>query len=1035
MGRDTSFFTTIKEQVDLEDYLTKHLGVELVPDGPGRMAACCPFHEERTPSFKVSESEDGPWKRWYCYGSCQTGGTVIDAVMRAENYELAHEAAQYLNELYDLGLDMNSEAYKAFKRTVAETREGIERSRKDFSSDSRLAEFARNYLRNRGFSDETIDYFQLGIQPKTRRLSIPLLDKANHPVSIANRALFDKAPCQSCKQMVEAKEVQKRHFDAKKAEKNGEEPIDWRACPHCGAEGAKAKIAWLEGQAAKYKFLRDFDKTEFLYHQAGARKALKDEGVVGLFVVEGYADVWAGWQSGHKAIVAYNGAVMSEWQARQMVEMATRAEKPIILIPDFDSTGQHNIDPNIRKLRAVRDDVEVQVLWGVDRLTYREPGVDEDKRCKDIGEVLQHHGAEEVFRILRDQRRSAAEWMIRTLVEWRNPKTGEPFHSEHRQMQLVAEILSHEKTKVSLDHLVPYLAQQWEKKEEIIRQWFYSRLSEDNVTSYRHLFKDIKQARDEAREFLQDDNVIPLGFKGLDHCLPGGGVRPGQLSMLLGKSGTGKAQPLDAKVLTPAGYKPMGEIEIGDEVVDPEGGTARVQGVFPQGEREIYRLEFGNGGLTEVECDLEHLWKVRIAGGEWQVLTLREILERIDYRDGAVIADEEVVVPALLTVPGRSDRYRALSSASLWRAYPVGTKPAQCIKLDSDNELYVTDGGIVTHNTMLASQILAHMADTGTRSIIFSLEQAAKSLFSRLACQALDLSMSEVEELIARDDKEAEDQLAPVYETYKNMLILDNVPEAGKDAIAMTPQRIQAIIQEANMTHFKEQPATVVIIDHLGILDVDPDAPREIKGSEHAAVGFIMKRLFAVCKATNVFMLVLQQLPKEIPPGEPFGYDAGRGGSAQTDFCDFIFQVWRPEQKQGLSDEERVSLEGKYMLALGKNRHGPSTVEHLLFDKATLRIMPALQAPQPHEVNLDGPVIELEDGEAPSEEQEENKRSGGQAGASAESLGLLAEETDTLPEDNADLLAQAFGVKEISELDPEELDDIDLFDDGEEWLG
>ena len=35
MGRDTSFFTTIKEQVDLEDYLTKHLGVELVPDGPG----------------------------------------------------------------------------------------------------------------------------------------------------------------------------------------------------------------------------------------------------------------------------------------------------------------------------------------------------------------------------------------------------------------------------------------------------------------------------------------------------------------------------------------------------------------------------------------------------------------------------------------------------------------------------------------------------------------------------------------------------------------------------------------------------------------------------------------------------------------------------------------------------------------------------------------------------------------------------------------------------------------------------------------
>jgi len=1062
MGRDTSFFTTVKEQVDLEDYLTKHLGVELVPDGPGRMAALCPFHEEDTPSFKVEESRDGPWKRWYCYGSCGTGGTVIDAVMRAENYELPHEAVQHLNELYDLGLDMNSEAYEAFRRTVAETKQGIERTRQELDSDKKEAGFARSYLKRRGFNEETIEHFQLGVDlsaARGGRLSIPLIDKANHPVSIANRALFDSADCKACGAQVQAKEMVKQRFQAKKAEEKGERAPDWKRCPSCGAEGSKAKLAWLVEQHPKYKYLREFDKAQFLYHQNEARRALKDESVIGLFVVEGYADVWSGWQSGHPAIVAYNGSVMSEWQAEEMVELATHSGKPIILVPDFDATGAANVDANIRKLRAVREDVEVQVVWGVDRLTYREPGVDEDKRCKDLGDVLQHHGEKEVDRILREQRRSAAEWMIRELVEKRNPKTDEPFHSEQRQMQLVAEILSHEKTKVSLDHLIPYLAQRWHKTEEIVRQWFYSNLSEDNVSSYRHLFKGIQQAREEAREFLADDNVIPIGFKRIDDCLPGGGVRPGQLSMVLGK-----AQPLDAKVLTVAGWRTMGEIRVGDEVVNPEGGTARVAAVHPQGEREIYRLEFSGGMAAEVECDLEHLWKVRIAGGDWEVLTLREVLERIGYKPaesrlaadnaaegepGCMLPAESVVVPAASPVLNYAESYLKPALASLRRVYRVGRKQAQCIKLDSENQLYVTDGWIVTHNsgtgkTMLASQILAHMADSGIHSIIFSLEQAAKSLFSRLVCQALDLNMAEAEELIRRDDPSAEEQLAPVRDIYKNMLIVDNVPEAGQEAISMTPSRIQAIIQEANMTYFKGKPASVVIIDHLGILEVDADAPREVKGSENAAAGYIMKRLFAVCKATNVFMLVLQQLPKEIPPGEPFSYDAGRGGSAQTDFCDFIFQVWRPEQKQGLTEDQRSQEEGKYMLALGKNRYGPSTVEHLTFDKQTLRIMPAHMATQPGGLNPNGPVIDLEpEGEQSNDPQEGEERSGekkervgGQAGASAESLGQLAEQTDPVPRDTNELLASSLGedvedITDISGAAPEAIDQITLETEGE----
>jgi DNA primase len=54
-----SIFSQIKERVSLEDYLVNHLNTDLVPNGPGRMAALCPFHDELTPSFKVTDSDEG----------------------------------------------------------------------------------------------------------------------------------------------------------------------------------------------------------------------------------------------------------------------------------------------------------------------------------------------------------------------------------------------------------------------------------------------------------------------------------------------------------------------------------------------------------------------------------------------------------------------------------------------------------------------------------------------------------------------------------------------------------------------------------------------------------------------------------------------------------------------------------------------------------------------------------------------------------------------------------------------------------------
>lgn len=82
----------------------------------------------------------------------------------------------------------------------------------------------------------------------------------------------------------------------------------------------------------------------------------------------------------------------------------------------------------------------------------------------------------------------------------------------------------------------------------------------------------------------------------------------------VGEPGVGKAQPLHSKIKTPAGWTTMGEISVGDIVVNPEGGTASVVGIYPQGIKDIYKITFADGRTAE-SCK-EHLWEIYGKYGE-----------------------------------------------------------------------------------------------------------------------------------------------------------------------------------------------------------------------------------------------------------------------------------------------------------------------------------------------------------------------------------------------------------------------------------
>jgi len=91
----------------------------------------------------------------------------------------------------------------------------------------------------------------------------------------------------------------------------------------------------------------------------------------------------------------------------------------------------------------------------------------------------------------------------------------------------------------------------------------------------------------------------------------------------------GRAQPVYTKVLTPNGFRPIGDLQVGDFVIGSDGHPTEVQGVYPQGFKEIYRVHAQDGSSTLASED--HLWAVytrddRRRGKPARVLQTKEMI-------------------------------------------------------------------------------------------------------------------------------------------------------------------------------------------------------------------------------------------------------------------------------------------------------------------------------------------------------------------------------------------------------------------------
>ncbi|MFO0996530.1 MAG: DNA primase [Alphaproteobacteria bacterium] len=275
----------------------------------------CPFHNEKTPSFTLNEDKGF----FHCFG-CGAHGDVIGFVMRTEGLSFP-EAVERLAEQAGLQVPETSPAER--ERAVRQQTLGTvleaacvwyEKQLKD-----RAGREARDYLRGRGLTDETITRFRLGYAPDSRHALKGALAQQKVEESLAIEAGLLRRP-----------------------EGGGDSYDYFRGRILFPISDARGRIIAFGGRVmgdGQPKYLNSpetplFRKGAVLFGLAQAREAARAKREI--VVAEGYMDVIALHQAGISHAVAPLGTALTEAQ----IELLWRLAPEPVLCFDGDEAGR-----------------------------------------------------------------------------------------------------------------------------------------------------------------------------------------------------------------------------------------------------------------------------------------------------------------------------------------------------------------------------------------------------------------------------------------------------------------------------------------------------------------------------------------------------------------------------------------------------------------------------------------------------------------------------------------------------------------------
>ena len=388
--------------------------------------------------------------------------------------------------------------------------------------------------------------------------------------------------------------------------------------------------------------------------------------------------------------------------------------------------------------------------------------------------------------------------------------------------------------------------------------------------------------------------TIPTGADKLDDALYGG-IGKGQLGIIISPMGTGKAQPLTSKILTPDGFKTMGDMHIGSEIIGYDGKPHKVIGVFPQGIRPVYKLTFSDGSI--VECDENHLWQVK-CNNIVKVITLTEILneEMTEYFIPKFVSNNYIDVKVEKIEYDRQDY-------------------TQCILIDSDDHLYITDDFIVTHNTSATTGFAANAAITKCKENNYKGWKVLHIFFEDTEVDirrkyygfftdfdAMYLSDPQIKELAL--EKMNEDQ-------EKRQLMYENIKAIRMESMTTTASDIETLIKREIAVGFRPD---MVIIDYFECLS--PERIQYSKADIWEKEGITIRKLEKMTNKYNIAIWIPFQGNRESIGLDKVGLAQGGGSIKKTQAAHVVITFAQ-------TDDQKT--QGRMNIFLAKLRSGKIT--------------------------------------------------------------------------------------------------------------
>ncbi len=302
----------ILDRLDIVEVISEYIPLKK----SGRnFKACCPFHNEKTPSFVVSPDK----QIFHCFGGCAIGGNLIKFIMKHENLTFP-EAVRIAAAKAGIALpkyerpdgESNSLASRLYEinNTATAFYQNFLRSPK--------GKGALEYLKKRGFSSDIISEFRIGCAPDSWESFRKYCESKKISAELARKA-----------GLTIPSEKGKGDYD--RFRKRITFPI-FNERGNISGLGARV----MDNSLPKYINSPEtviYSKSNVLYGLNFSKKSIRAEGYA--ILVEGYMDVIIPYQYGVTNVVATSGTALTSRQ----VDLLKKHANTAVMVFDADSAG------------------------------------------------------------------------------------------------------------------------------------------------------------------------------------------------------------------------------------------------------------------------------------------------------------------------------------------------------------------------------------------------------------------------------------------------------------------------------------------------------------------------------------------------------------------------------------------------------------------------------------------------------------------------------------------------------------------------